>query len=302
MMLQAITKSLFLAVILLTAQPVLAQEAANTLPRHDAVPGGVAIVPLPAAVTQPVVHYDNKRVMIVRNGSERVAVVGIPLSAKIGRHQLTVTDAKRHTQVLTFMVADKQYTTQHIKIDNQRMVTPTAEDLVRIKHEQAIAERAFNTWTDNPDINVRFIVPVEGRLSSPFGLRRFFNGEAKRPHSGLDIAAPEGTHVHSPAAGTVVTVGDHFYNGNTVFVDHGQGLITMYCHMSRIDVKKGQQLSTGQVIGAVGKTGRATGPHLHFTVSLNDARVEPVLFLPELNAAADTSSTTNNNSSNTPSK
>ncbi|VAW79063.1 Peptidase, M23/M37 family, partial [hydrothermal vent metagenome] len=132
-----------------------------------------------------------------------------------------------------------------------------------------------------PVDNLRFVLPVHGPVSSPFGLRRYFNEQPRKPHSGLDLAAAEGTPIRAPAAGHISGTGDYFFNGNTVFIDHGQGLVTMYCHMSRIDVKPGQQVAAGETIGAVGQTGRVTGPHLHWGVSLNDARINPMLFLDE---------------------
>jgi murein DD-endopeptidase MepM/ murein hydrolase activator NlpD len=218
-------------------------------------------------------------VMVLPNGDSYAALVGLSLGIEPGIHQLVVRTGEHEKITREFSVEAKQYETQHLTIKNKRMVNPEQRDLERIGREQKRIRQALATWNDARPATLRFELPVAGPLSSPFGLRRFFNQQPRKPHSGLDIAADEGTPIKAPAGGEVLDTGEFFFNGNTVFIDHGQGLVTMYCHLSRIDVQAGQTLQTGDVIGAVGKTGRVTGAHLHWGVSLNDARVDPTLFL-----------------------
>ena len=218
--------------------------------------------------------------MVANNDGRWLGIVGIALTAKPGQHTLRI---KGHNKLISFTVKPKKYAEQHITIKDKRKVNPNAEDMKRIRREKVRINSALKHWADNNEVNTRFVLPLKGRLSSPFGLRRFFNEQARKPHSGIDIAAPEGTLIQSPAAGKVIESGDFFFNGNSVFVDHGQGLVTMYCHMSNIKVKPGQRVAQGEAIGAVGQTGRVTGPHLHWSVSLNNARVDPNLFFDNLN-------------------
>ncbi len=258
----------------------LCATAAASYPRPDPVPGGIAIVELGLDTpAPPSVFYGKKRVLVRRAGEQWQAVVGLPLSAKAGIHKLRVVAAQKKTYQREFSVHTKKYKEQHLTIKNKRMVNPTAEDMKRIRAEKKIIGAALSRWTEQAHVATQFILPVDGRLSSPFGLRRFFNEQPRKPHSGLDIAAAEGTTIRAPADGIVITRGNYFFNGNSVFIDHGQGLVTMYCHMSEIGVEPGTKVRQGEPIGKVGMTGRVTGPHLHWSVSLNNARVEPGLFL-----------------------
>jgi len=248
---------------------------------HTPVPGGIAVVHLPADANPASVRYDQRRVLIARRENETYAIVGLALGVQPGAHYLEARTLEDKPLRLAFEVRDKTYETQRITIKDKRKVNPEKRDLERIRREQKQIGAALSHWSDGTEVTLDFLKPVNGPLSSPFGLRRYFNGQPRKPHSGLDIAAAEGAPISAPAPGTVIDTGEFFFNGNTVFIDHGQGLITMYCHMSRIDVKPGQRVAAGEVIGAVGMTGRVTGPHLHWGVSLNNARVDPLLFLGE---------------------
>lgn len=248
---------------------------AAPLPQAEPVPGGVAIVPLGhAGSVAPRAYFNGDRVMVLKDERNWLAVVGIPLDAKPGTYAV-----RAEGRGSSFTVQDKQYTVQRVTIKNKRKVDPTALDMRRIRRESRIIHAALAAWHAKASVPLRFDLPVQGPVSSPFGLRRIFNDEPRAPHSGIDIAVPAGTPIHAPAAGRVAAVGNFFFDGKMVMIDHGQGLVTMYGHMEKIEVKKGQRVARDEVIGLVGQTGRATGPHLHWGVSLNNARVDPTLFL-----------------------
>jgi murein DD-endopeptidase MepM/ murein hydrolase activator NlpD len=263
--------------------------ASPALPRERRVPGGVALLPLPDPGVEaplPIVRVGEHRAPVVRTPTGPVAVIGIPLDAKPGPQEAQVqAAADGKPQSLTFVVAGHTYEEQRLTVKNQRHVDPNPQDLERIAQERKRSDAALGHFSE--DLGPVFVLraPVSGPRSSSFGLRRFFNGQPRNPHSGMDIAAPTGTPIVSPAPGRVLDVGDFFFNGNTVFVDHGHGVVTMYCHLSRIDVAAGEVVETGARLGLVGATGRVTGAHLHFGVAVNRAMVDPVLFLEA--AAAD---------------
>jgi len=249
------------------------------LPTESTVPGGLAIISIQIE-DKPDAYFYDRKVMIVGSSNNWKAIVGIPLSARVGAHNLQVKSNGIETNY-KFEVENKDYETQYLTIKNKRKVNPNEQDMSRIIKEKKLISKAKSHWSNNEDVPLKFISPAEGPYSSPFGLRRFFNKQARRPHSGLDIAAPKGAPIIAPADGTVINTGLYFFNGNTVFLDHGQGLITMYCHMDSINIEEGTEVKTGDIIGNVGLTGRVTGAHLHWSVMLNNVTVDPLLFLSE---------------------
>lgn len=256
--------------------------SAQTLPHAEPVPGGVAVVSIDIATKDmPRAYLGNSRVMVIRENAKWFAVVGLPLSSHTGEHELRIIDDVGHKLRQPFTVRAKKYGEQRITLKNKRMVNPTREDMKRIGRDSGEIRAAFTTWREIETPPLTFDLPVEGPVSGVFGTRRFFNNQERQPHSGVDLAAPRGTPIRAPADGVVVGTGDYFFNGRTVFIDHGQGLISMYNHMDRIAVALGDSVKRGQRIGDVGMTGRVTGPHLHWGVSLNNVRVDPLMFVPE---------------------
>ena len=249
---------------------------AHAAPPHSPWPGGIAVIDVaPSDAPRPIVEYEERRVLVIRDGDRWIAAVGIPLDTAVGDASIRVNTARD----VPFTVREHAYEEQRLTVKNQSYVTPGEEQLARIGAERKIIDGALTNWRDQEDVDVALAAPVDGRRSSSFGLRRFFNDQPRSPHKGMDIAAATGTPIAAPAGGVVTATGDYFFNGNTVIIDHGQGLVTMYCHLSDIGVEEGQSVARDEVIGAVGATGRVTGPHLHFGTYLNGTAVDPALLL-----------------------
>jgi murein DD-endopeptidase MepM/ murein hydrolase activator NlpD len=263
----------------------LAAAQMPALPKQRGVPGGVVALPLGAAPMRPeAFNSDGVPVLVLGDRKGWTAVVGIPLSAKHGRAAITVRRDGKGERRIGYQVQAKQYAEQHLKVAPGK-VDLSPEDLARYERERAHQAQVIATFTTDWPADIRMLQPTPGALSNSFGKRRFFNGQARAPHSGTDIAADTGTPVIAPAAGRVLDIGDYFFNGHTIWIDHGAGLLTMLCHLSAIDVKSGDHVVAGQRVGAVGATGRVTGPHLHWSVSLNRTMVDPELFLRDDGAA-----------------
>ena len=217
--------------------------------------------------------------MVIQYAGSWYALVGISLDAAPGDMTLDVLQTGASTQQVKFTVAAKQYPEQDLTIKNPEMVNPTPAQLKRIDREQRHLDKVVNGWRRTTKPGVNFTWPATGPETSGFGLKRVLNGEARSPHSGIDIGAPTGTPVHAPADAVVADVGRYYFCGKTLTLDMGEGLYSVYCHLSKIKVKPGQRVKQGELVGKIGATGRTTGPNLHWTVRLNGAAVDPGVFL-----------------------
>ncbi len=205
------------------------------------------------------------------------ALVGIDMQDPPGKQKFGITIQTQHaTEQLTYSIniIKENYAIQHLKLPKNK-VDLDAKTLKRVRLEQKEMSAAFHRSDTQPLWDSAFLEPVTGTVTGRFGSRRIINGQKKRPHSGEDIAAPKGTPVLAVNSGTVVAAVDHFFSGKGVIIDHGVGLFSMYFHLSAITVQNGQALQKGETLGKVGATGRATGPHLHWGIRLNGARVNP---------------------------
>lgn len=255
----------------------IALNLAYAAPAHSPWPGGIAIIDIgDAAQPPPAASFGNKPLLVMNNDDRWQAVVGIPLDTAPGILSLRVGNRD-----IAVDVVEHGYREQRLTVKNKSYVTPDQEQLDRIGRERKIIDAALNRFRISTTDSIELAAPVDGPRSSSFGLRRFFNEQPRSPHKGMDIAAPAGSAIRAPRDGVISATGEYFFNGNTVIVDHGQGFVTMYCHLSEIAVEEGQSVAAGEVIGAVGATGRVTGPHLHFGTYLNGTAVDPAILLPQ---------------------
>jgi murein DD-endopeptidase MepM/ murein hydrolase activator NlpD len=252
--------------------------APDVFPRASQVPGGVGRLSLGPAASRPVASHEGMPILVIGDPIEWTAVVGIALAQSPGEASIDVASDGEPKRRVAYTVAPKKYSEQRLTVAPGK-VELSPQDLARYQREAAHAKEVMATFSaPNPE-RLHMAVPVPGRRSSSFGLRRVFNGQSRNPHSGMDIAAATGTPIAAPLAGRVIDTGDYFFNGHTVWLDHGGGLLTMYCHLSAMDAQPGEVLPAGARLGAVGATGRVTGPHLHWGVMLNRTMVDPALFI-----------------------
>ncbi len=192
------------------------------------------------------------------------------------QQELTITYSDGQTKTYPLSVAATKWDIQNLKGVQPRKVTPKPEDEKAINKERTNVRQALAQRTDNLFWQNKFIRPVNGRTSGHFGGQRIMNGKKMNPHQGTDIACPIGTEVKAAANGIVtLSGGPYFYSGNMIVLEHGHNLTTVYAHLDKVKVKQGDKVKQGQVIALSGKTGRVTGPHLHWGASLNGVRFRP---------------------------
>ncbi len=259
------------SLLFLSALPISAADQALQLPDH--LQQGQLVIG--HAPTDAQIEFDGRT---LRVGADGVFVFGLERDAP-AQAALNVRYANGETRSVTFNVAKREYPVERVEGLPQQTVTPNPEIAARIEREQARVAQARTRDDAREDFLHGFALPVQGaRISGVYGSQRIDNGVPKAPHMGLDMAVPIGTPVHAPAAGLVTFADpDLFLTGGTVLIDHGFGLTSSLLHMSHVNVKVGEQITAGQVIGAAGMTGRATGPHVHWGFNWFDVRLDPAL-------------------------
>lgn len=277
--------------LLLVVTPAQAQTPATTLTvSHQAravQPGEVLLLRIvsPVALAEVRVrgvgrHVTAARVMSAGGAGDMwQALVGLDVELAPGDASLRVTATTQAGEILEadyiVTVAPKAFRTRRLTVA-PKYVSPPPAVRARIEREAARLNAIYATSTTEFLCRPPFARPVAHRLNSPFGAQSVYNGEVRGRHLGVDFASPAGAPIRAPAPGRVVLTDDLYYTGQTVVVDHGQGVLTILAHLSRIDVEVGAQVATGDVLGAVGSTGRSSGPHLHWSVRVGGARVDPM--------------------------
>lgn len=258
--------------------PLQAQETSAPIQVKQ---GEIALITLTLEADIPSVtgKFVDQPIPFFKKGTEEyAAMIGIDLDQKIGLQPLVVTWKKgksTHRREIPIEVVSASFGTQSLNNLPKGMVDLDPPTLARVEKEQTRMKAIFDKSADQRLWEAAFIVPAEGKVAGTFGLRRIMNGQPRNPHTGEDISAPLGAPVLASNAGRVILVGDFYFNGHSVIIDHGLGLFSMYFHLAETTVNEGDVVAKGQSIGSVGQSGRATGPHLHWGVRLNGARVNP---------------------------
>jgi len=268
------------SVAALASIPLVGVCEAGALPWSAAIPGGFAVVDLGPDESAPIVRFNGERVLVSGNRDGWFALIGIPLDSKPGlAPPVFINRASGKSGLAYFTIAERRYDSESLMVKSG-WVDLTETEAARCEAERKHLEQVLRIYSEPAPASLLLAPPCRGNASSTFGLSRFFNGQPRNPHTGMDIAAPVDTSVVAAGHGQIIDIGEYFLLGRTVMINHGRGFMTLYAHLSEIAVKSRKRVKPGQSIGKVGITGRVTGPHLHFAVYLNTAAIDPRFFLP----------------------
>lgn len=252
---------------------------AEFLPKHAPHVGGV-IVEKSLSAKEPIkAFHEGKPLKTFYTKGAWHVLAGVPLLYSKKYFPILIRYADGSEALRNIRLEKKEYKKQYITLKTNKHVSLSQKNLNRHYKEKKRSKKALTSFSTNKIKNLAFIKPVDVKISDDFGKRRYFNKQPRKPHSGVDMAAPVGTAIKAPANAKVLISSNFFFNGNTVYLDHGEGVVSLYCHLDKIYVKEGDVLKQGDVLGTVGKTGRVTGAHLHWGVSLNGAMVDPRFFI-----------------------
>jgi len=234
--------------------------------------GDVVLVPLENTEIHLEFFYKNNLITTVRENNKSYLLFGIPYDSLIGVNSFVFYN-QSYKKVIKINIEQKKFGSQNIKINKYNKKSQTLLDRIYSEKKEIIGAKKIK-YNHYPDIN--FMIPVEGIVTGVYGTQRYYNGEKGNYHNGHDIAADTGTPIYSPSSGKVILTGEYYYNGKFAMINHGNSLISIFLHMNDIHVSEGSIVEKGEVIGTVGNTGLSTGPHLHWSVLLNNTYVDPL--------------------------
>ncbi len=234
--------------------------------------GDVVLIPLEDTEINREFFYKDNQITTVIENKKPYLLFGIPYDSTVGNNSF-VFIAQTYKKVVNLNLEQKEFGLQNIKIDKYKKKSQKQLDRIYSEKKEIIEAKKIK-YKHYPDI--KFMIPVKGIVTGIYGTQRYYNGKKGNYHNGHDIAADTGTPIYSPSSGKVILIGDYYYNGKFVMVNHGNSLISMFLHMNDIHVSRGSMVEKGEVIGTVGNTGLSTGPHLHWSVLLNNTYVNPL--------------------------
>jgi murein DD-endopeptidase MepM/ murein hydrolase activator NlpD len=250
------------------------------LPPHSPHLGGVAVLKLNEndKSKKPIATYDNKQVATIYKDNSWYVVAGISLAEKSKNINIDIKYQNGKNETKNIKLKPIKYKEQYITLKTNKHVSLSKKNLDRHYKEKAEVKKILTSHSNGRLTELKIKNPVGSKPRGDFGKRRFFNNQPRKPHSGIDLSGKLGDKVYATLDGTVVMAKELFFSGNVIYIDHSNGVISMYAHLDSFDVKVGDRVKKGDLIGRVGKTGRVTGPHLHFGFALNGNMVNPELF------------------------